>query len=159
MATNPDFTDLLLAFNAAEVRYLVVGGYAVAFHARPRFTKDLDVWVDPSPENARRTWEALRRFGAPLSGVTVQDLANPEMVYQIGIPPNRVDILMGVTGLAFPDAWEHRVAGTYGDCPLHVLGRHDLIRNKRATGRPQDLLDLQVLVSPPMDAKGAPPGG
>ncbi len=142
---NPDFRDLLLAFNAAKVRYLVVGAYAVTFHAQPRFTKDLDIWVEASAENAARVHRALTSFGAPVSEVTVEDLANQEMVYQIGVPPNRIDILMGVTGLEFHESWPERVESQYGDCPIHVISRHDLIRNKRATGRPQDLIDLRTL--------------
>ncbi|MCP5071049.1 MAG: hypothetical protein GY946_31180 [bacterium] len=142
---NPDFKDLLLAFNAAEVRYLVVGAYAVTFHAQPRFTKDLDLWVEASPENAARVHKALTAFGAPIGELTVDDLANPEMVYQIGVAPNRIDVLMGVSGLGFSEAWPERVDSTYGDCPIHVISRQDLIRNKRAAGRPQDLIDLRAL--------------
>jgi hypothetical protein len=142
---NPDFNDLLLAFNAAEVRYLVVGAYAVTFHAQPRFTKDLDLWVEASPENAAKVHAALTAFGAPLAEVTLDDLANEDMVYQIGVAPNRIDILMGVSGLGFSEAWPQRVASTYGACPIHVISRQDLIRNKRAAGRPQDLIDLRAL--------------
>ena len=142
---NPDFRDLLLAFNAAEVRYLVVGAYAVTFHAQPRFTKDLDLWIEASPDNAKRVHGALKAFGAPVEELTLDDLANPEMVYQIGIAPNRIDILMGVSGLGFGEAWPERVDSTYGDCPIHVISRQDLIRNKRAAGRPQDLIDLRAL--------------
>jgi hypothetical protein len=142
---NPDFKDLLLAFNAAEVRYLVVGAYAVTFHAQPRFTKDLDLWVEASLENAARVHKALTAFGAPVGELTLDDLANPEMVYQIGVAPNRIDVLMGVSGLEFAEAWPVRVDSTYGDCPIHVISRQDLIRNKRAAGRPQDLIDLRAL--------------
>ena len=142
---NPDFKDLLLAFNAAEVRYLVVGAYAVTFHAQPRFTKDLDIWVEASQENAARVHKALTAFGAPVSELTPDDLANQEMVYQIGVAPNRIDILMGVSGLEFGAAWPNRVESQYGDCPIHVISRQDLIRNKRAAARPQDIIDLRAL--------------
>ncbi len=142
---NPDFNDLLRAFNAAEVRYLVVGAYAVTFHAQPRFTKALDLWIEASPENAARVHAALTSFGAPIGDLTLDDLANAEMVYQIGVAPNRIDILMGVSGLEFREAWPRRVDSSYGDCSIHVISKRDLIRNKRAAGRPQDLIDLRAL--------------
>jgi hypothetical protein len=145
MATNRDFRDLFSALNAAEVRYLEVGGYAVTFHARPRFTKDLDVWVDPDPSNAERTFRALGAFGAPMRDLKPGDFADAEMVLQIGMPPNRIDILMGIQGVAFPEAWEHRVTSKYDDCPVAYLSKADLIRNKRAVGRPQDLEDVREL--------------
>lgn len=145
MAVNPDFKDLFLAFNAGRVRYLVVGAHAVSFHARPRFTKDLDIWVDPDPANAERVYAALRVFGAPLTDLSTLDLSNPEMVYQIGVIPNRIDVRMGIEGVSFHDVWPRRQESSYGDCPIFVIGRKDLIRNKRSVGRPQDLEDLRAL--------------
>ena len=143
--TNPDFRDLLSAFSSAEVRYLVVGGYAVTFHARPRYTKDLDVWIDPSPENAARAWRALAAFGAPLSEVSIEDLATPQMVLQIGVAPNRIDVITSCQGLDFAAAWARRVPSEYGGVPVAFLAREDLIANKRSVGRPQDLLDAEEL--------------
>jgi len=131
--------------NAAEVRYLLVGGYAVAFHARPRYTKDLDVWVERTPANAHRAWQALAAFGAPLQELRPDDLTRPEMVFQIGLPPNRIDILTELAGVSFEEAWERRVTTTYGDSAIQVLSRTDLIRNKRKVGRPQDLIDVEEL--------------
>ena len=145
MAVNRDFRDLFAALNAARARYLLVGGYALAFHAEPRFTKDLGVWVDASDDNARRVHAALSAFGAPLSGVTAADLARPGMVLQIGVPPNRIDIATEIDGVAFEEAWPGRFATNYSDQPITVIGRAHLIRNKRAAGRPQDLLDLERL--------------
>ena len=145
MPVNPDFRDLFAELNAVEARYLLVGGYAVAFHAQPRFTKDLDVWTDPEPTNAARVHEALRKFGAPLQELSVADLARPGLLFQIGVPPNRIDVLTGIDGVAFAEAWPARVETTYGDQPVPVIGRADLIRNKRASGRPQDLIDLGLL--------------
>src|SRR5262245_49630782 len=106
--TNRDFRDLLAALSARSVRSLIVGGYAVTFHARPRFTKDLDVWVDSTSENATRVKAALLDFGAPLQahGVTERDFMVPGTIYQIGVPPNRVDILTAVESLAFAPCWE-----------------------------------------------------
>lgn len=145
MPVNPDFRDLFAALNAAEARYLLVGGYAVAFHAQPRFTKDLDVWTDPDPANAARVFEALRHFGAPLHELTASDLARPETIFQIGVPPNRIDIVTAIDGVGFPEAWPEHVETTYGDQIVPVIGRRQLVQNKRASGRPQDLLDLEIL--------------
>lgn len=127
------------------MRYLLVGGYAVAFHARPRYTKDLDVWIEASPANAQRAWKALAAFGAPLQDLRLEDLTRPEMVFQIGLPPNRIDLLTELLGVDFAEAWERRVTTTYGDCTIAVLSRADLIRNKRKVGRPQDLIDVEEL--------------
>ena len=145
MAVNPDFRDLFAALNAAGARYLLVGGYAVAFHAEPRFTKDLDIWTEPSAANAVLVREALQAFGAPLQDLTVADLGRVGLVFQIGVPPNRIDIITSIDGVEFAEAWPGQAETTYGDQPIPVIGRADLIRNKRASGRPQDLLDLEVL--------------
>jgi hypothetical protein len=142
---NPDFKDLFAALNAAGARYLLVGGYAVAFHAEPRFTKDLDIWVEPDPANAARVHEGLEAFGAPLQDLTTSDLERPGTIFQIGVPPNRIDIVTTIDGVSFPEAWPGRAETTYGGEVVPVIGREHLIRNKRASGRPQDLLDLEVL--------------
>jgi hypothetical protein len=133
------------ALNAAKARYLLVGGYAVAFHAQPRFTKDLDVWTDPDAANAARVYEALRQFGAPLHELTASDLARLGTIFQIGVPPNRIDIVTAVDGVTFSEAWPGRAETTYGDQAVPVIGRRHLVQNKRASGRPQDLLDLEIL--------------
>lgn len=145
--TNRDFRDLLAALSDHSVRFLIVGGYAVTFHARPRFTKDLDVWVDPAGDNADRVFAALSDFGAPLPahGVTPRDFTVPGTIYQIGIPPNRVDVLTAVEGLQFAPCWERRVAARFADVDVHYVSREDLIVNKRAVGRPQDLEDAREL--------------
>jgi hypothetical protein len=142
---NQDFRDLFAALNAAGAEYLLVGGYAVAFHAEPRFTKDLDVWTEASDRNASLVYEALRAFGAPLAELTAGDLARPGLIFQIGVPPNRIDVLTSIDGLAFAEAWPARAVTSYGDQAVPVIGKADLIRNKRASARPQDLLDLAVL--------------
>jgi len=145
VAINPDFRDLFAALNEAGARYLLVGGYAVAFHSEPRFTKDLDVWTEPGPDNAARVLEALRRFGAPLHELTAAHLARPGTVFQIGVAPNRIDVVTGIDGVEFPEAWTERAETTYGDQQVPVIGRHHLVQNKRASARPQDLLDLSIL--------------
>lgn len=145
MAINSDFSDLYAALNDAGARYLLVGGYALAFHARPRFTKDLDIWIDSTPDNAAAVFRALDAFGAPLDSLREADLATEGIVFQIGIPPNRIDILTSIDGVRFADAWPARVASTYGAQPIHVIGRDHLRQNKLASGRPQDLLDAETL--------------
>jgi len=145
MNGNPDFRDLLQCLNGAGAKYLIVGAYAVIYHTEPRYTKDLDIWIEPSPENALKVWNALARFGAPLENLTIGDLSNPEMIYQIGIEPNRFDIIMDVEGLRFSDAWQDRATSAYDDQPIYILSRDDTIRAKKASGRPQDLLDVQRL--------------
>lgn len=145
MAVNPDFRDLFKAFNDGRVEYLVIGAHAVMFYARPRFTKDLDVWVNPTRENAARVWQALTVFGAPLEGVTTESFVDRELVYQVGIEPNRFDVMMGIPGVEFAAAWGNREQSSYGGIPIFIIGRSDLIRAKRAAGRPQDLLDADEL--------------
>ena len=147
MPINPDFRDLFAALNAANARYLLVGGYAVAFHAQPRFTKDLDVWTEPEAANAARVHQALREFGAPLQQLTTSDLERKGTIFQIGVPPNRIDIVTAIDGVEFSEAWPDHSETTYGGQVVPVIGRRHLIRNKRATGRPQDLLDLEMLES------------
>jgi hypothetical protein len=142
---NPDFVDLLRAFVAADVRFLVVGAYALALHGRPRATGDLDVWVEATAENADRVMRALEAFGAPLANVSADDFAREGVTYQIGVPPGRIDILTELTGLAFAEAWPDRVRRAFGDVEVDFIGRAAFIRNKRATGRLKDLADLEGL--------------
>ncbi len=140
---NQDFVDLLRAFGAADVRFLIVGAYALALHGRPRATGDLDVWVEASADNAARIVRALTEFGAPLDDVSEGDFAREGIVYQIGLPPGRIDILTDLTGLRFEDAWAGRVRRAFGDVDVNFIGRAEFIRNKRATGRPKDLGDIE----------------
>ncbi|HEV8319457.1 MAG TPA: hypothetical protein VGQ10_18740 [Vicinamibacterales bacterium] len=140
---NPDFVDLLREFIAAEVRFLVVGAYALALHGRPRATGDLDIWVDPTPANAPRVMRALAAFGAPLAEISADDFARPGIAYQIGVPPGRIDILTDLTGLTFAQAWVDRLRRPFGDVDVDFIGRASFIRNKRATGRPKDLGDIE----------------
>ena len=142
---NPDFVDLLRAFIAADVRFLVVGAYALAHHGRPRATGDLDLWVDATPANAPRVVEALARFGAPMTNITEADFARPGVVFQIGVPPGRIDILTELTGLTFEEAWPGRDRGSFGELAVDFIGWDAFARNKRATGRPKDLADIDGL--------------
>jgi hypothetical protein len=139
---NPDFVDLLRAFIAADVRFLVVGAYALAIHGRPRATGDLDVWIEPAPANASRVVRALAQFGAPLADISEADFSTPGVTYQIGVPPGRIDVLTELTGLTFDEAWADRLRRPFGDVDVDFIGRASFIRNKRATGRPKDLGDI-----------------
>ena len=140
---NPDFVDLLRAFIAADVRFLIVGAYALALHGRPRATGDLDLWVDATPENAARVMRALGAFGAPVAEISEADFSREGVTYQIGVPPGRIDILTELTGLTFSEAWTDRVRHAFGDVEVDFIGRAAFIRNKRATGRPKDLGDIE----------------
>lgn len=143
---NQDFVDLLSALNAAEARFLVVGAFAVTFHSKPRATGDLDLWVEPGEENAARVVGALTSFGAPLRDIQERDFAAPDQVFQIGVPPRRIDLLTSLTGLTFSQAWETRAPGRLAGVDVFFIGRDALIRNKTAVGRPQDLADVQQLL-------------
>jgi hypothetical protein len=142
---NPDFRDLIAEFNAQGVEYLVVGAHALAAHGIVRATKDLDIWIRPSTDNAPRAYRALAAFGAPLHDLTEADLATEGVVFQIGIAPVRIDVLTRIDGVRFADAWPDRVQTTFGDQPIAVLSIQHLIQNKRAAGRLQDLADLERL--------------
>jgi hypothetical protein len=131
--------------SAAEARFLVVGAYAVTFHARPRATGDLDLWIEATPANAARVLRALGNFGAPLKDLSEADLAQPDVVYQIGVPPRRIDLLTSLTGLTFDEAWAGRAKGRIADLDVPFIGREALVRNKRALGRARDLADLELL--------------
>jgi hypothetical protein len=142
---NPDFVELLRAFAEADVRCLVVGAYALAHHGRPRATGDLDIWVDATPVNAPRVIRGLAAFGAPLHEIAEDDFARPGIVFQIGIPPGRIDILTQLTGITFDEAWPDRHRGRFGELSVDFIGRDAFIRNKRATGRAKDLGDIEGL--------------
>ena len=140
---NPDFLDLLRAFSAADVRFLIVGAYALAVHGRPRATGDLDVWVDATPQNAARVIRALTAFGAPVNDVSEEYFAQPGAVFQIGVAPGRIDILTELTGVTFADAWPDRIRRPFGEIEADFIDRAAFLRNKRATGRLKDLADVE----------------
>ena len=142
---NPDFKDMLLALSDAKIDYLLVGAYAVAAHGHPRATGDLDLWVRPDAETAPKVYRVLAEFGAPLYDLTIDDLAKPGMVFQIGVAPSRIDILTAISGVSFDDAWTNRLSIEMDGIQLCVLGRSDLITNKRACGRAKDIADAEAL--------------
>jgi hypothetical protein len=142
---NPDYHDMLSALCEEGVEFLVVGAFALAAHGLPRATGDIDIWIRPSPENAQRVWRALHRFGAPTADLTLTDLSNQGIVFQIGVAPRRIDLLTSIDGVQFEAAWARRVTVDLDGLPVPVLSRVDLITNKRASGRPKDLADLAWL--------------
>jgi predicted nucleotidyltransferase len=144
---NEDYRDILIALVEQGARFLVVGAHAMAAHGYPRATVDIDLWIEPTPENAERVWRALAAFGAPLDALDVSrgDFVRHDMVIQFGLPPNRVDILTGVSGLEFVEAWANRVDAVVDGVRVPVISLSDLIENKRATGRDKDRSDIKGL--------------
>lgn len=142
---NQDFLDLLSAFNAGEVLYLIVGAYAVGVHGHPRATKDLDVWIEASPANAARVMNALRVFGAPLGDLEARDLETPGTGFMMGKPPARIDVLTQIDGVRFEEVAPRAIEASFDGVPARVIGLEDLLANKRAAGRIQDLADIRAL--------------
>jgi hypothetical protein len=151
-----DQRDLLLAFNEQSVRYILVGAYALNIYTEPRATKDLDVFIDTSDENAQKVFAALAKFGAPISGMTSADFQDPYSGFQFGVPPSQIDVILAISAVSFEEAWEQSVAGQTGDgIPVRYLSRDHLIRNKLAAGRLRDLADVEALIN--ADKAYAPP--
>lgn len=145
MDRNDDLIDLLHALNTEGAKYLVVGGYAFAFHGKVRATKDVDIFIGTEPENANRVWRALAAFGAPLAELRAEDLTRPEIFFIMGRAPNQIDVITTIDGVSFEEAWENRISATYGDESVNYISKEDLIRNKDAAARPQDLADVAYL--------------
>lgn len=140
-----DFKDLLRALNSSGAKYLIIGGHAFGVHAEPRATKDLDVFIRSDPENATAVFRALAQFGAPVQDMSEADFTDGT-TFQIGQPPDRIDILQRIDGVDFDEAWPNRIEGKIdGEIDAFVISRDDLIRNKLASGREQDLLDVKTL--------------
>jgi hypothetical protein len=142
---NRDFAEMLSALSAAGARFLIVGAHALAAHGAPRATGDLDIWIQATSENAARVLTALRAVGAPQIDQNDPDHSAPDTVFQIGLPPARKDIITGISGVGFDEAWDRRITVWVGDLEVPTLGRPDFIANKQAAGRPKDLLDLELL--------------
>jgi hypothetical protein len=139
---NRDFVEMLAALSDAGADFLVVGAHALAAHGIPRATGDLDIWIRPTPDNAARVWTALERFGAPLDELRPDDLSSPDVVFQIGVSPSRIDLLTSITAVTFEEAWLNRIQVRVADQDVPTIGRNELIRNKRAVGRTRDLADV-----------------
>ena len=145
MDISLDYKDLFRILNRHKVKYLVIGAYAVAFYAEPRYTKDIDIWVSNDTANIGRLYKALVDFGAPLKGVSAADFANKKMIYQIGVAPVRIDILMGVSEIKFENAWKNRKKSKYGGIAINILGVKELIYSKKKAGREHDISDIKKL--------------
>ena len=145
MELNPDFKEFLQSLNENDVRYLVVGGYAVAFHGHPRYTKDIDIWIDLEEQNARKVVKALVDFGFSSLNLTPADFLEPDNVIQLGYPPRRIDLLIGLEGAAFEESYLARLEEEIEGIRVCFIDRENLARLKRAAGRPQDLADLDNL--------------
>ena len=152
---NSDFKDLLKAFNDAGVKYLVVGGWAYMEHVEPRYTKDLDVWIERTDINADRVINALRTFGAPLRELTHGDLTTAGTFFQIGLPPNRIDIITQLEEMDFASCWQRRKSVSLGEISVDYISIDDLIENKERTARPHDLADAEHLRTARANAKKA----
>jgi len=145
MDLQPDFRELLALFNANDVEYLIVGGYALAYHGAPRYTGDLDLLVKPDTGNAERVLIALEQFGFGALGLSAADFIAPGQVVQLGVPPVRIDLLTSLSGVSWDEAWASRQPGRYGDLDVVFIGRETFIANKRASGRQRDLADIEDL--------------
>jgi hypothetical protein len=145
METQEDFKELCALFNAHDVAYLIVGGYALAHHGSPRYTGDMDILIRADVENARRILAALAEFGFASLGLQIEDFSTEGRVAQFGVPPVRVDILTSITGVSWEEAFASKESGTYGGIPVHYISREHFIRNKRAIGRNKDLADIEAL--------------
>jgi len=141
----PDFEEFFRLLNVHKVRYLVVGGYAFAIHAYPRFTNDLDIWIDTEVENAEKILQVLNDFGFQELEITIEDLTSPDRIIQLGYPPLRIDLITNIDGVDFKTAWEHKDTSSYGKQRINIISRDLFVRNKTACGRKKDLDDLDKL--------------
>ena len=142
---SQDFKEFIESLNANKVRYLVVGGYAVAFHGHPRYTKDLDVWIDSTPQNAMRVIKALTQFGFGSLDLSKKDFLIPDQIIQLGVPPNRIELFTSLPGVEFDECFSSRVRTKLEDVAVNFIDLDNLRKNKKTVGRKQDLADLENL--------------
>ena len=145
MRISKDLREFIELLNASRVEYVVVGGFAVAWHGHPRFTADIDFLVRPNLANAELVVKTLHDFGFASLRTVPEDLCQPDQILQLGVKPNRIDIITSIAGVSFEEAWANRVAGSIDSIPVFFIGRDDLIRNKQLAGRPQDVADADAL--------------
>jgi hypothetical protein len=145
MDIQPDFKELLALLNAKHVEFLIVGGYALAFHGAPRFTGDIDIFIRPTPENAARVLAALNAFGFQFPNLSEKDFLAPDQVIQLGVPPVRIDLMTSISGVSWEEANVSKTPGRYDDVPVYYIGLKEYIVNKKATGRQKDLADIEAL--------------
>lgn len=146
MKTEKDFEELLMLLNKNKVKYCIVGAYAVAFYAEPRYTKDLDILIEPTLVNGKKIVKALSEFGFQELGLTPQDFAQAGKIIQLGYEPVRVDIITSIAGCSFPEVWAGKQIGNYGEAKAFFIGYEELIKNKQITNRKQDQVDLDILL-------------
>ena len=142
---SPDYKEFIQSLNDNSVDYLVVGGYAVALHGYPRYTKDIDIWIESSQENATRLLKALEQFGFGSVGLKVEDFLEPDQVVQLGYPPNRIDLLTSLAGVAFQNCYDAKMAVDIEGLIVNFIDIESLKKNKKASGRLQDLADVENL--------------
>jgi len=140
-----DFRELLLLLNKNRVKYLVIGGYAVAFYGAPRFTGDMDLFIDTSKENVKRIMKSLGEFGFADLDLSAADFETPDMIIQLGVPPLRIDFVTSIDGVSWSTAWDKKTSGSLGDVSVFFIGKNELLTNKRKTGRKKDLADIEAL--------------
>lgn len=145
MEQSQDFEEFFELLNKNDPKYLVVGGYAYAIHAEPRFTKDLEIFIKNSPQNAKKMIRVLDEFGFGSLDISHRDFLEPGQVIQLGNPPIRIDLLTSISGVTFEEAWENKVLGKYGNQEVYFIGKQELRKNKKATGRKSDIEDLDGL--------------
>ncbi|MBN1405201.1 MAG: hypothetical protein JW946_01625 [Candidatus Omnitrophica bacterium] len=145
MKVQKDYEELLELFSKNKVKYFIVGAYAVAFYARPRYTKDIDILIEPTAENARKVIKSLRKFGFKKLNLAEEDFSRPGRIIQLGYEPVRIDIMTSIEGIDFKKAWKNREISNYGDQRVFFISKADLIKNKRESNRKQDRLDLEIL--------------
>lgn len=145
MPIEKDFEEFFACLNKHKVRYCIIGAFALAYHARPRYTKDIDAIIEPSRDNAVKILQALADFGFPITELTEEDFSQPDQILQLGHEPVRIDLVTSISGCSFDDVWKNKVNGHYGSVPVSYIGREELIRNKTASARPQDLVDVGTL--------------
>lgn len=145
MPVNQDYKDLFKILYEEKVEYLIVGAHAVIFYTEPRYTRDIDLWVNPAKENVNKLWSALIKFGAPLVDIKKEEFLDQDLIYQIGIEPNRIDIIMGMEHIPFSDVYPKKSKSFYDGVPINIISRSDLIKTKENTGRKKDELDIESL--------------
>lgn len=146
MALSKDWREFIELLNSEKVEYLIVGGFAVIFHGYPRLTRDIDFLVRPSSENAERILKVLDKFGFKGLGIRIEDLDRPDKVLQLGVPPQRIDLITSISGVTFEEAWESRIEADLDGIPVRFIGRAPLLRNKQSIGRLQDLADAEIIM-------------
>lgn len=145
MEIQSDFKDLLELLNSHKIKYLITGGYALAYHGAPRYTGDIDLFVKPDPDNAKQIISALDEFGFGSLGLTKEDFMEPNQIIQLGVAPGRIDIITSISGVSWEEANTGKVEGTCGGVPVYFVGREQFVKNKKATGRQKDLADIEAL--------------